>query len=712
MATRTFTSAGVNNLWSNAANWDTAPVDNDTVVIPNGQTCEFDADMSNAGTWPNGIAGITVTGTLTHTLTAGTYYLKIKAATTISGAGTYNIGTLANPIPFASKHTITGGADWYIQGSGGLTMTVYAAEPVTKTVKLTGAESLGATRLEIDTDLTGDIWAATDTIRIDNVNKAANSESRVISAITATYIDITVGLTAAKIAGTVISLITRNVQIVSVGTSQTTLQNFASEKLTIAGGAFIGSNYRFCTASTRVNISGGTFSGHSIAFTSITIINISDGVFSGNGSYALYACFGIFISGGIFSGSTFLLSLGSGISITGGKFCGSSAAVITSIGANILGGTFSGNSYGLSQCSAKVSGATFSDNTYDLRQVSGYLYNQVISSAVENYEYAFLTRENYLESVNHDNSAGAFKAWTKGGVTTYVASPAPTGFTRSYQLALENASVEGFWQRSVLVPAGATVTFTMYLRKSESMSYKPRCWIFYEGLEPLLSGTPLDEFIYPDDTNDTWATDTYAYTNYNDYDEKLLVRFLGKNATGNVFGQFSTSVYTPTTPAATGDGFVEGWIDALCKVWEIDDGKGNLVWSPRLFERDEFPEALPKIDRPIALSFLVNTATSYSAGGPCINIYSGFTEFHFQGGLNHSQKAYVMKFIRRIEVAAAANARLGGLVDHFMLTPIDGGQPSIQGPVTLQYGDEAEHWGLIVNWEVKENVSGKITVSA
>jgi hypothetical protein len=156
---------------------------------------------------------------------------------------------------------------------------------------------------------------------------------------------------------------------------------------------------------------------------------------------------------------------------------------------------------------------------------------------------------------------------------------------------------------------------------------------------------------------------------------------------------------------------IESWIDALAKVWGgIDDGRGNLVWSPRIFEKDEFPDALPEIVRPVALSFVTNTAVQYSAGGPCINLYAGFTEFHFPGGLSQKQRAYVMKFIGKIEIAAAANAQLGGLVAHFLLT--SEGQPSIQGPVSLQYGEEAEHWGLVVNWEVKERVDSLITVSS
>ena len=84
MATRTFTSAGTNNLWSNPANWDggvTIPADGDSVTIPSGQTCEYDYNSA----YTTGIAGITVTGTLSLTRTAGTYKLFMKAGTYIGG---------------------------------------------------------------------------------------------------------------------------------------------------------------------------------------------------------------------------------------------------------------------------------------------------------------------------------------------------------------------------------------------------------------------------------------------------------------------------------------------------------------------------------------------------------------------------------------------------------------------------------------------------
>ena len=79
----TITSNG-SGLWSVGGTWvgGSVPVDNDTVVIATGHVVEFDVDQSG---FSNGIAGITVTGTLKLTRTTGVYYMKVKAASTIAG---------------------------------------------------------------------------------------------------------------------------------------------------------------------------------------------------------------------------------------------------------------------------------------------------------------------------------------------------------------------------------------------------------------------------------------------------------------------------------------------------------------------------------------------------------------------------------------------------------------------------------------------------
>lgn len=89
MATRTSNGTGGGD-WSSGSSWagGIAPVDNDTVVVAATDTITVDVDMS---AYPNGIAGITITGhadspgTLNFKDTAGTYWLKMKTGTNIEG---------------------------------------------------------------------------------------------------------------------------------------------------------------------------------------------------------------------------------------------------------------------------------------------------------------------------------------------------------------------------------------------------------------------------------------------------------------------------------------------------------------------------------------------------------------------------------------------------------------------------------------------------
>lgn len=198
------------------------------------RTGEYDYNSA----YTTGIAGITITGTLKLTRSAGTYRLFMTAAT-IGGAGTFDCGASAlDPIPFTAKHTIAGGSGWYINGAAGLAMTVYAAEPATPTILLSGNEAIGQTEWSVDTSYYWQHWADGDTIRISDYTAALESEERVIAAggRAAGTLTVTAGLTAAKNTSAAIHLMTRNVQFIQASGSQYICKTFASGKLTIAGG--------------------------------------------------------------------------------------------------------------------------------------------------------------------------------------------------------------------------------------------------------------------------------------------------------------------------------------------------------------------------------------------------------------------------------------------------------------------------------------------
>ncbi len=152
---------------------------------------------------------------------------------------------------------------------------------------------------------------------------------------------------------------------------------------------------------------------------------------------------------------------------------------------------------------------------------------------------------------------------------------------------------------------------------------------------------------------------------------------------------------------------VESWIDNICKLWEIDNGRGGTVRSYRVYEKNEFPESITEY--PCALTYTLGVQSAYSLAGPNLDMWHGVTEFHLFPGVDKRNFPAIMLFFARIRNAAASDIQLGGTVNYFLL---DGERdPNIQGPVTLQYGSEEPHLGIIVYWVVKEAVTG-MTVSA
>lgn len=535
MATKTSVGSG---LWSAAETWDAGvPVDGDTVVIAAGHVVEFDVDQSG---FANGIDGLTITGTLSLTRTAGTYYLKIKAAKTINGAGTFDCGTSESIIPFTAKHTITGGAGWYYDGASGLTMTVYAAEPIIKYVQLLNAEAIGSTVLEVGTDVTGDMWADGDTIRVTRRTTYGGTsiEVRTIAAggIAAGSITITAGLSATKTTDDCIVLVTRNLSILGGYP-----KNFQSGKLTVAGGYhYINANW--ADNCNTVVITGGVFETANVFYYNNPNSRIEGGVF---------------VNGKIFSYQTALISNAYAI---GASYVADQSPY--SVIKNVFATCFT---YGV-----MASPYVFMDNCqfYGNHGVfsfsnGGRIYNTVIDTlnnlcpalsgvftlvncllprTIEHANYKTMAVEQYSESYDHDQVAGAYRAWTKGGITTKQAVTVPVGYTSAMQTVLESATSEGYWQKEVVVGAGASVNIEMNLRKTASMAYLPRCIIFNKSTtDPFSGGAGLHTFTMTNSI-DTWESDLYTYTNSGSEDVTLVIRCQGMNATGNMYSAYKITV--------------------------------------------------------------------------------------------------------------------------------------------------------------------------
>lgn len=526
MATITSNGTGGGN-WGTGSTWvgGAVPADNDTVVIAAGDTVVFNVDTS---AFANGVNGLTITGTLTVSTTTSSY-LKMKAATLIVGAGTFNIGTSATPIPFAVKFTLNGGAGWYIDANAGLTMTVYGATPVHSYVTISAPEAVGQTVLSVDTDVTGDIWTAGDTVCIGGYN-TNKSESMVIAAggIGATSITITSPLVNAMAAGSLITLVTRNIQIIGGATSLFYRFNNAG-KLTMDGAAIIG---------------GLT----NTAFSTVNYAQLSNVVFH-NFLHVFYIVnYGVFTNC-VFSAQTITNSdLSSNTTCTVDTatdciVCGLGTAINFGIGSQWSGGVCVGGTYGIyGMQNGFVSNVRISTQT-GIRQngASLALYNVLFTGT----EINWLTAP--LLSIDHNQVAGAYKYFEYGGdITVSQASVLPSGYTLAYMTTLVSADIHGLVPFYIKVPAGKTFSIEVCLRKTVSMSYLPRMVLMQRNASPLLD-TPMDSFVMTNSTN-TWETDTFEIDNSagtTDLDRTLWL--VCKNATGSVY-----SAYDITTQGGGG----------------------------------------------------------------------------------------------------------------------------------------------------------------
>jgi hypothetical protein len=146
---------------------------------------------------------------------------------------------------------------------------------------------------------------------------------------------------------------------------------------------------------------------------------------------------------------------------------------------------------------------------------------------------------------------------------------------------------------------------------------------------------------------------------------------------------------------------IEDWIDKLVDVaGSVDAGNKKKVRAFYVFKKTEFPESIT--DFPCALTFTENVSMDYPDAGPNRDEWQGIIEFHITNNTKKSNYPTIMRYFSRIRTAFKANRILA---DNVILKLQGQNGPSIEGPVTLQYGDEQQHLGLLVHWIVRERYS-------
>lgn len=528
----TITSAGSGN-WATAGTWDAGvPADGDDVVIASGHTVTFDANQS---AFVTGVK-VTITGKLDFTRTAGAYCLRPKAdANAISGTGYFECGTVDSPIPSTVVHKIipVGSTALCKIGYASGKLVMVGTEPTIRVVKTVNNKAIGNTRIEIDQDISADLWSVGDRVTI-SANSSTNScKSYTIAAKTSTYIDLTSGLTVANTAGSYVVLCNRNVHV-----EHTTANRFFQ-----AGGYF-------------KNISVDTSMGGSSTSTSNSHAVIIGGVYT-------KSAFNFSNDNSTAEGAIFTMSTSIPDAMV--KNCDFYGCTDSSSGTRYLNCRFygSGNLGSRNRfwsCYAEYSSFYTTDNEIHDSDIGTGVYQftwnvprnltlincKTGNSGVNNINLILET--NFVESIDHEQISGAYKLWTIGGITTSQTSVLPSGYVLAYLTTTNNAYNRAWHRHKVFVPAGSSATVDVQLRKDASMEYLPRAYLSEIYESPFLDiVSAVDSFTMTDST-DTWESHTFTIDNSaGTTDKDYTLWFMAKNATGNVY-----SAYDITTQGGTG----------------------------------------------------------------------------------------------------------------------------------------------------------------
>ena len=151
---------------------------------------------------------------------------------------------------------------------------------------------------------------------------------------------------------------------------------------------------------------------------------------------------------------------------------------------------------------------------------------------------------------------------------------------------------------------------------------------------------------------------------------------------------------------------VETFIDVLAQIWQFDDGRGGTL---RSFGLMDMPDAITPTMSPCVVSYPLGCQPQYATGGPTLLFWNGRSEFHLTEDVKVGNVPYVVSFFRRIIKAAMANMKLSGTVELFLIPEEEN---ALQFSTYKGADGLDSHQGVVVMWEVKQNVSGSYTVSA
>jgi hypothetical protein len=546
------------------------PANTDSVTIANTHDVEFDTDQSLFA------AGITLTvaagGTLHASTTAGAYVLKLQN-TDMTQAGTLRAGTSA-AVPYPSTCTFTidhsnNAKSIEVAATGH--NYIYCTQPTNPYCYTTGAEAAGQTEIGVDTDLSGDgPWnIASAQVRIVD-STPLDSEVRTLANTDTNHIDVTAGITNPKSTASMVLLVTRNVRIINVAASDYAITYAAGA----GGGDYIAAEINNCyraidggtgvtfagtcellttspvaiNTSTALTMAGwipGTSAGTAIALSSCDNAIVT-GVIAGQG-YGIYVANNFDLRGKVFGCSQGMINCMGGVVAAVASVDHCTYGIQNSSAITIYGTLGPNANYSINGCSGIVMAGTLgADMTANLINVEdSKFYDTVFGSGTEFSGYNGNTRKKsgYVESIDHDGTLNAYKAWCRGGIVTSQTASPPTGYTIWYELAAEDVTqaYPVFRQYETTVPAGQTLEVTGYLRIADGEDLSaaglvPALQIIDKFADPLVDSTQttLDSCEIPiaDGSEAGWQAVDVLWANAGAAPRQVIVRMIAYNDGG------------------------------------------------------------------------------------------------------------------------------------------------------------------------------------
>lgn len=545
--------------WSSSDTWDVGvPGNGDTVIIASDHTVIFDVDQSS---FASGLAGLTVNGTLKWATDVVTY-LKMATDAVIGGIGTLQIGSSNNRIqrpPQGSQERAT----IKLQGSNSKITTpniyVYGWDERPARTTLAASASSGSTTLVLSDDMNlqpGDkILVGAGTVN-DYLKESAkgiytvsayNSDTKTVT--------LSTGLGHSREAGDYLIPFNRTVYFdfarnpslepytpgfhrfegvrvrYSLGWTATLNKALAdgvlADKCTFMSTGMYGGHYGPYIVQNSTFYDSSVYWSQNTTFKDCTFIHRE----SADGGFVSYSAGAVFDSCWFQNARAVIYrypDLGWGFSQH--RSCKAR---------NLQSGAYGSFSHRITCYNMDFGGYTPVNKLHYHHRLYDCLAPTISIG------YGGTTLEGALESFNHNQVPGAYMAWYWGGTVQSQSNVTPPGKTRAYQYTLTNSvsPVRRTIHLGTIEP-GKKVMVDVWLRKSTTMEYAPRAYLFNATQDPYFAGDDgkLAEAILPGESVNEWKNFRLKWKNDTGKVVPVAVRCEAKNSTGFVYEVIDTGI--------------------------------------------------------------------------------------------------------------------------------------------------------------------------